>query len=62
MDTNRKIHPDCKYSANPFHECASDCLEKIAQGRGKKTSKKQGTFLTFSLLRDLMMCPSLIDS
>ncbi|CAH8374871.1 unnamed protein product [Eruca vesicaria subsp. sativa] len=41
MDTNRKTHPDCKYSANPFHECASDCLEKISQGRGKKSSKKQ---------------------
>ncbi|KAF8112710.1 hypothetical protein N665_0062s0057 [Sinapis alba] len=48
MDTNRKTHPDCKYSANPFHECASDCLEKIAQGRGKKTSKKQAA-TNFSL-------------
>ncbi|CAH2051520.1 unnamed protein product [Thlaspi arvense] len=43
MDTNRKAHPDCKYSSNPFHECASDCLEKIAQGRGKKNSKKQAS-------------------
>ncbi|EOA30811.1 hypothetical protein CARUB_v10013955mg [Capsella rubella] len=43
MDANRKAHPDCRYSANPFHECASDCLEKIAQGRGKKHSKKQGS-------------------
>ncbi|KAG2298202.1 hypothetical protein Bca4012_009409 [Brassica carinata] len=48
MDTNRKTHPDCKYSANPFHECASDCLEKIAQGRGKKSSKKQAA-TNFSL-------------
>ncbi|RID72265.1 hypothetical protein BRARA_C04166 [Brassica rapa] len=52
MDTNRKIHPDCKYSANPFHECASDCLEKIAQGRGKKTSKKQAA-TNFSLPESL---------
>ncbi|CAA7021966.1 unnamed protein product [Microthlaspi erraticum] len=40
---NRKAHPDCKYAANPFHECGSDCLEKIAQGRGKKHSKKQAS-------------------
>ncbi|KAG2323211.1 hypothetical protein Bca4012_058718 [Brassica carinata] len=43
MDTNRKVHPDCKYSRNPFHECASDCLEKVAQGNGKKNSKKQAS-------------------
>ncbi|ESQ50828.1 hypothetical protein EUTSA_v10022729mg [Eutrema salsugineum] len=43
MDINRKAHPDCKYSGNPFHECASDCLERIAQGRGKKNSKKQAS-------------------
>ncbi|KAL1205776.1 hypothetical protein V5N11_029318 [Cardamine amara subsp. amara] len=43
MDVNRKAHPDCKYSTNPFHECASDCLEKISQGRGKKHSKKQAS-------------------
>ncbi|KAG7636398.1 putative phospholipase, SCC2/Nipped-B family [Arabidopsis thaliana] len=43
MDVNRKAHPDCRYSSNPFHECASDCLEKISQGRGNKNSKKQGS-------------------
>lgn len=43
MDTNRRTHPDCKYSKNPFHECASDCVEKIAQGNGKKNSKKQAS-------------------
>lgn len=43
MDTNRKAHPDCKYAKNPFHECASDCIEKIAQGNGKKNSKKQAS-------------------
>ncbi|CDY31400.1 BnaA07g03350D [Brassica napus] len=43
MDTNRRTHPDCKYSRNPFHECASDCVEKIAQGNGKKNSKKQAS-------------------
>ncbi|KAJ0254397.1 Phospholipase-like protein [Hirschfeldia incana] len=43
MDTNRKAHPDCKYSRNPFHECASDCLEKINQVNGKKNSKKQAS-------------------
>jgi len=53
MDVNRKAHPDCRYSSNPFHECASDCLEKISQGRGNKNSKKQGTFsvLTLCLIR-----------
>ena len=61
MDTNRRTHPDCKYSRNPFHECASDCVEKIAQGNGKKNSKKQGIFflITFSLLGD-RIC-SMID-
>ncbi|KAG7579407.1 Phospholipase-like [Arabidopsis thaliana x Arabidopsis arenosa] len=43
MDVNRKAHPDCRYSSNPFHECASDCLEKISQGRGNKHSKKQAS-------------------
>ncbi|CAH8296940.1 unnamed protein product [Eruca vesicaria subsp. sativa] len=43
MDTNRNAHPVCKYSKNPFHECASDCMEKIAQGNGKKNSKKQAS-------------------
>ncbi|CAN6905831.1 unnamed protein product, partial [Brassica oleracea] len=43
MDTIRRAHPDCKYSKNPFHECASDCIEKIAQGNGKKNSKKQAS-------------------
>lgn len=52
MDVNRKAHPDCSYSANPFHECASDCLEKISQGRGKKHSKKQGTFPALTLFFD----------
>lgn len=50
MDVNRKAHPDCRYSSNPFHECASDCLEKISQGRGNKHSKKQGTFTMFDPL------------
>lgn len=42
MDFNQKAHPDCVYSDNPFHECASACLEKIAQGHVKKKTKKQG--------------------
>ncbi|KAF8095917.1 hypothetical protein N665_0320s0045 [Sinapis alba] len=42
MNLNQKAHPDCVYSDNPFHECASACLEKIAQGHVKKKTKKQG--------------------
>ncbi|KAJ0247231.1 Phospholipase-like protein [Hirschfeldia incana] len=42
MSFNQKAHPDCVYSDNPFHECASACLEKIAQGHVKKKTKKQG--------------------
>ncbi|WZZ46930.1 hypothetical protein YC2023_043189 [Brassica napus] len=42
MNFNQKAHPDCVYSDNPFHECASACLEKIAQGHVKKKTKKQG--------------------
>lgn len=46
MDFNQQAHPDCVYSANPFHECASACLERIAQGHViKKTPKKQGKSL-----------------
>ncbi|CAN6918110.1 unnamed protein product [Brassica oleracea] len=50
MDFNQQAHPDCVYSANPFHECASACLERIAQGHViKKTPKKQGSkILSFS--------------
>ncbi|CAN8271316.1 unnamed protein product [Cochlearia groenlandica] len=49
MDINRKAHPDCKYSSNPFHECGSDCLEKISQGHGKKNSKKHQASKVLSL-------------
>ncbi|XP_010437520.1 PREDICTED: uncharacterized protein LOC104721275 [Camelina sativa] len=49
MDFNQKAHPDCVYSDNPFHECASACLEKIAQGHVKKNTKKQTSrLLSFS--------------
>ncbi|CAA7016585.1 unnamed protein product [Microthlaspi erraticum] len=49
MDFNRKAHPDCVYAGNPFHECASACLDRIAQGHGKKNTKKQGSkILNFS--------------
>ncbi|KAF8112225.1 hypothetical protein N665_0065s0011 [Sinapis alba] len=50
MDINQQAHPDCIYSANPFHECASACLERIAQGHViKKNTKKQGSkILSFS--------------
>lgn len=47
MDFNRNAHPDCVYAENPFHECASACLERIAQGHGKKNTKKQSTFSVF---------------
>ncbi|XP_020875347.1 uncharacterized protein LOC9305179 isoform X2 [Arabidopsis lyrata subsp. lyrata] len=49
MDFNRKAHPDCVYADNPFHECASACLERIAQGHVKKNTKKQSSrLLSFS--------------
>ncbi|EOA16788.1 hypothetical protein CARUB_v10005011mg [Capsella rubella] len=49
MEFNRNTHPDCVYADNPFHECASACLEKIAQGHGKKNTKKQTSkLLSFS--------------
>ncbi|KAL1215675.1 hypothetical protein V5N11_024219 [Cardamine amara subsp. amara] len=49
MDFNRKAHPDCVYADNPFHECASACLERIAQGHVKKPTKKQTSkILSFS--------------
>ncbi|KAG2318574.1 hypothetical protein Bca4012_055219 [Brassica carinata] len=48
MNFNQKAHPDCVYSDNPFHECASACLEKIAQGHVKKTKKQGLKALIFS--------------
>ncbi|XP_010530917.1 PREDICTED: uncharacterized protein LOC104807376 [Tarenaya hassleriana] len=49
MEVNRKSHPDCVYASNPFHECASACLERIAQGHGRKHPKKQASkILSFS--------------
>ncbi|ESQ53601.1 hypothetical protein EUTSA_v10025438mg [Eutrema salsugineum] len=49
MDFIRNAHPNCVYADNPFHECASACLERIAQGHGKKNTKKQGSkILSFS--------------
>lgn len=50
MDFNRKAHPDCVYADNPFHECASACLERIAQGHVKKNTKKQSTFTLLLIL------------
>ncbi|XP_010548102.1 PREDICTED: uncharacterized protein LOC104819651 isoform X2 [Tarenaya hassleriana] len=43
MELNRKSHPDCVYATNPYHECASSCLERIAQGNGRNHTKKQAS-------------------
>ncbi|CAN8327686.1 unnamed protein product [Cochlearia groenlandica] len=50
MDMNRNAHPDCVYADNPFHECASACLERISQGHVKKknTKKQTSKILSFS--------------
>ncbi|CAN8229338.1 unnamed protein product [Cochlearia groenlandica] len=49
MGFNTNAHPGCVYADNPFHECASACLDRIAQGHGKKNIKKQSSkILSFS--------------
>ncbi|KAG8644077.1 uncharacterized protein LOC110626937 isoform X2 [Manihot esculenta] len=40
-----RVHPDCVNASNPYHECAVACLEKIAQGQGRKEKKKSGSFI-----------------
>ncbi|WCJ39906.1 hypothetical protein M5689_020855 [Euphorbia peplus] len=41
MADNGRVHPDCRNASNPYHECGVSCLEKIAQGQGKKTMDKK---------------------
>lgn len=43
MSFHGRVHPDCNYAANPFHECTESCLKKIAEGKGQKVKKKTGT-------------------
>lgn len=40
MDENGRVHPGCANAANPYHECGVYCLEKIAQGKGRKENDK----------------------
>ncbi|GLT86067.1 hypothetical protein SLE2022_042300 [Rubroshorea leprosula] len=43
MDEHARVHPDCVNSANPYHECGSNCLERIAKGETRKDKKKLGS-------------------
>ncbi|KAB2636241.1 hypothetical protein D8674_026775 [Pyrus ussuriensis x Pyrus communis] len=36
-----KIHPECVDVVNPYHECTEICLRKIAEGKGRKVTKKK---------------------
>ncbi|XP_044508754.1 uncharacterized protein LOC123227705 isoform X2 [Mangifera indica] len=40
MAQNGRVHPNCVNASNPYHECGMYCLEKIAQGQGKKEKTK----------------------
>ncbi|KAF5745347.1 hypothetical protein HS088_TW07G00931 [Tripterygium wilfordii] len=37
----QKSHPECVNAANPYHECGTACLEKIAEGKGRKDNRKK---------------------
>ncbi|XP_022725273.1 uncharacterized protein LOC111281826 isoform X2 [Durio zibethinus] len=41
MDESGRVHPDCANAANPYHECGVYCLEKIAEGKGRKEKDKK---------------------
>ncbi|XVE67174.1 hypothetical protein DITRI_Ditri08aG0139500 [Diplodiscus trichospermus] len=41
MDANGRVHPDCANATNPYHECGVYCLEKIAEGKGRKEKEKK---------------------
>ncbi|XP_022748390.1 uncharacterized protein LOC111297998 [Durio zibethinus] len=41
MDENGRVHPDCVNAGNSFHECGVYCLEKIAEGKGRKEKDKK---------------------
>ena len=41
MDENGRVHPECANAANPYHECGVYCLEKIAEGKGRKEKDKK---------------------
>ncbi|EOX97631.1 Phospholipase-like protein family, putative isoform 2 [Theobroma cacao] len=41
MDENGRVHPGCANAANPYHECGVYCLEKIAEGKGRKEKDKK---------------------
>ncbi|KAJ9178794.1 hypothetical protein P3X46_010648 [Hevea brasiliensis] len=43
MADDGRVHPDCVNASNPYHECGVACLEKIAQGQGRKEKKKSGS-------------------
>ncbi|GKV23994.1 hypothetical protein SLEP1_g33656 [Rubroshorea leprosula] len=43
MDEHARVHPDCVNSANPYHECGANCLERIAKGETRKDKKKLGS-------------------
>ncbi|KAB2602714.1 hypothetical protein D8674_003719 [Pyrus ussuriensis x Pyrus communis] len=39
-----RVHPECVNVANPYHECTENCLRKIAEGKGRKLTKKKSDF------------------
>ncbi|KAF5727806.1 hypothetical protein HS088_TW22G01503 [Tripterygium wilfordii] len=48
MSGYQTSHPECVYASNPYHECGTDCLEKITEGKGRKDNKKKsGSIFSF---------------
>ena len=41
MDESGRVHPRCANAANPYHECGVYCLEKVAEGKGRKEKDKK---------------------
>lgn len=44
MTEERKVHPDCRNVANPYHECSEYCFKDIAEAK-KRRADEQGYFL-----------------
>lgn len=56
-----KIHPECVDVVNPYHECTEICLRKIAEGKGRKVTKKKSGLCYCSVflnnMHSLSPCP-----
>lgn len=43
MSERGRVHPDCKNSSNPYHQCVEECYQKVGKGKPHK-SKNQSDY------------------